>query len=53
MEELSIILSLLAFVGTIFNLLVIIDYIKINKPNTDKYAKHRNEDGLLGRKKDI
>lgn len=53
MQELAIILSLLSIVISIFNVLVIIDYVKINKPNIDKYSKHRNEDGLLGRKKDI
>lgn len=37
---------------SIFNLLVLIDRVTIKKHEVDKYEKWRNQDGLLGRKRE-
>lgn len=53
MSNISLILSTLALCVSIVSILLHIDIIRISKPKPDKYEKYRNEDGLLGNKKEI
>ena len=53
MSNISLILSTLALCVSILCFLLHIDVIRISKPKPDKYEKYRNEDGLLGNKKEI
>ena len=53
MSNISLILSTLALCVSIVSILLHIGIIRIDKPKPDKYEKYRNEDGLLGNKKEI
>jgi hypothetical protein len=53
MNSIALIFSTLALCVSILCLLFCLDILRISKPKPDKYEKYRNEDGLLGNKKEM
>jgi hypothetical protein len=55
MDNLSLILSTISICASLISILFSLDVIHTRKANEkpDKYEKYRNEDGLLGKKKDV
>jgi len=47
------ILSTIAICISIVSILLYTGILRIDKPKPDKFEKYRNEDGLLGKKKDV
>lgn len=53
MSSFALIFATFALCVSILCFLLHVDVIRISKPKPDKYEKYRNEDGLLGNKKEM